>query len=209
MDKLTGVYYEAHAQEIADRYESVNSPVAQYFQSAFKPAGNVLEIGIGSGRDLSLLLQHGFNAVGLEPSPALSACALSHHPELKGRVMQGSLPVFENPFPQPVDAILCCAVLMHIPADKLDAAIQSMATVLADGGRVLLSLPLSRGDVQANRRDDKGRLFNDYSPALITAAFAQKGFKALWRKDTEDAMARAGNVWYTLLLEKQAALQQT
>lgn len=75
MDLRTLDYYNNHAAEIADRYESVNSPVVQYFSFAFGPGARVLDVGVGSGRDLASLLSSSYNAYGVEPSEQLRSLA--------------------------------------------------------------------------------------------------------------------------------------
>ena len=112
VDAATAKFYSLQASEIALRYESVASPVARFFGAAFAIGSRVLDIGAGSGRDLSELLTSGFDAYGVEPSEALATLAVAHHPELTGRIARGALPQIGEPFGGGFDGILCSAVLM-------------------------------------------------------------------------------------------------
>ena len=203
MDPKTIEYYNFEGSEIAKRYESVPSPVARYFSQSFHPGSSILEIGLGSGRDLAVLHACGYEVLGIEPSTKLRQVALQFHPELEGRIIEGSLPnltVGQGCF----DAVLCSAVLMHIPSGQLfDAAIQ-IRDVLKSNGRLLLSLPLNRGDVHSDHRDPKGRLFSPYTPEQIETLFTRLGFVLISRWDSDDAMCRAETTWFTQLFEYRA-----
>ena len=144
MDLPTLDYYGTHAAELADRYDSVDSPVARYFAVAFAAGARVLDVGAGSGRDLAALLAAGFDAYGVEPSAGLRQAAMQRHPELAGRLTEGVLPGLDAPSGGPFDGILCSAVLMHLQeADLFDAAL-ALRRILKPHGRLLISLPSAR-----------------------------------------------------------------
>lgn len=200
MDSTTAAYYQAHATDLAVRYESAESPVARFFASAFPQGSRVLDVGAGSGRDIAALLASGYDACGAEPSQALRQEALRHHPELQNRLAETSLPNLGQPFGGAFDGVLCSAVLMHVSeADLFDAAF-SLRDVLKPHGRLLISLPLSRPDVKAGR-DPFGRMFSAYTAEHLQLLFERLGFQAIGRWDSNDALGRAGTRWYTLLFE--------
>lgn len=204
MDTATARFYQDNAKDIAGRYESVESPVAKYFPLAFVPGGRVLDIGAGSGRDLAHLLSSGYDAYGIEPTDGLRTAALSAHPELLDRLQAASLPAPGLPFGGGFDGILCSAVLMHVPDHELFDAALAMRALLKQRGRVLLSLPLSRGEGLVEQRDANGRLFEGYTAEEIQLLFERLGFRCVGRWNSDDALARSGTTWYTLLLELQA-----
>ena len=153
VDPKTLAYYTENATEIARRYESVVSPVERYFALAFTPGARVLDVGCGSGRDAARLLDSGYDAYGIEPVEALRHAAIADHPELAGRIGEGGLPRAGDAFGGEFDGILCSAVLMHVPdTDLLDAAL-AIRQLLKPGGRLLLSIPASRGDLLSGDRD--------------------------------------------------------
>jgi SAM-dependent methyltransferase len=201
MDEPTAHYYETHAAEIAARYESVASPVARYFAVAFAVGSRVLDIGAGSGRDLAELLSLGFDGFGIEPADALRTAAVAFHPELESRLRAGALPHVGTPFGGQFDGILCSAVLMHVPESDLVDAAFALRQLLRPHGRLLLSIPLCRADVGPEERDADGRLFKAYASERLQLLFERLGFQQIGRWDTEDAHARPGTMWSTLLFE--------
>jgi SAM-dependent methyltransferase/5-methylcytosine-specific restriction endonuclease McrA len=204
LDPATARFYRLNAEDVAGRYEAVSSPVARYFRLAFPEGGRVLDVGAGSGRDLVELLALGYDARGVEPVQEMAAAAIARHPQLQGRIASAALPSLGEPFCGRFDGILCSAVLMHLPeADLFDAAF-ALRNALRPHGRLLLSLPLARGDVDEGERGADGRLFKSYAPGYLQLLFERIGFQQVGRWDTEDALARAGTRWYTLLFELRA-----
>ena len=201
MDLPTLDYYGTHAAELADRYDSVDSPVARYLALAFAAGARVLDVGAGSGRDLAALLAAGFDAYGVEPSAGLRQAAIHRHPELAGRLTEGVLPGLDSPPGGSFDGILCSAVLMHLQeADLFDAAL-ALRRSLKPHGRLLISLPSASIDVGPDGRDPNGRLFKAYGPDELQLLFERLGFQLIGRWETDDALQRTGMRWFTLLLE--------
>ena len=186
------------------RYETVVSPVARFFGTAFPSGSRVLDIGAGSGRDLAALCHTGFDAYGVEPVEELVTRAVTYHPELAGRLALGALPALGEPFGGQFDGILCSAVLMHVPEGDLFDTVFTLRQMLRPHGRILLSVPLSRNDVYADERGVDGRLFKKYPPDYLQLLFERVGFQQIGRWDTKDALGRAGTEWYTLLFELRA-----
>lgn len=205
MDQQTVNYYEANAASVALRYESVESPVAHLFQLAFSNKARVLDIGCGSGRDLAALTSKGYDAYGLEPSYGLRLAAFESHPEICDRIADAALPNLGLPFGGQFDGVLCSAVLMHVPESQIFDAALGIRALIKQHGRLLISLPLSRGDTLQEGRDGNGRLFAPYAPEEIALLFERLGFQLIGRWDTGDALAREGTSWFTLLLELRTA----
>jgi SAM-dependent methyltransferase len=201
MDATTVQFYEKNAAEIATRYEAVASPVERYFGTAFVAGSRILDIGAGSGRDAACLLAHGFDAYGVEPSAGLRQASVKAHPELANRLEAASMPELGKPFGGGFDGILCSAVLMHVPDHEMFDAALAIRSLLKRHGRLLLSLPLSRGEGLTQERDSNGRLFKGYQAEEIQLLFERLGFQLIGRWNTEDALGRTGTDWYTLLLE--------
>jgi SAM-dependent methyltransferase len=179
MDSATSAFYKQYAENGAIRAEAQESAMSTYFARAFIKGGKVLDIGSGSGRDLMVLRQKGFDAYGMEPNDAMRTFAAQSHPELKARLQAGSLPLRGDPFGGQFDGIVCNAVLMHIPDARLAASFESIRQVLRPHGRFLFSLPSMRPDLLEGDRDRDGRLFRNHSPALIGAILKALGFSRI------------------------------
>jgi SAM-dependent methyltransferase len=179
MDSATADFYRHYAEQGAIRAEAPESAVSTYFERAFAKGGKVLDIGSGSGRDLAVLCDRGFDAYGIEPNDAMRAFAAQQHPALQSRMQPGSLPLSGMPFGGRFDGVVCNAVLMHLPEVLLADAWQSIRSVLKPGGRLLFSLPAMRDDLLDGERDRDGRFFQNHSPASIDAMLSAIDFSRI------------------------------
>jgi hypothetical protein len=72
------------------------------------------------------------------------------------------------------------------------------------GGRLLLSIPATRPDINPEtRRDRNGRYFADVPPAKLKLLLERVGFRMLWERASDDALGRAGYSWATFLFERR------
>jgi len=176
MDNPTITYYSTEAKNISDKYNSVPSGIHQFFKAAFVEGTKILDIGCGSGRDMAELVKNGFDAYGVDASSEMVQYAQEQYPELKGRIEKGVLPNLEMPFGGTFDGVLCCAVLMHLPKEELFDSVFAIRKLLKENGRLLVSIPEDRPDIDENCRDDKGRLFNSVRPEYLQLLFERLGF---------------------------------
>jgi len=197
MDARTVSYYSTNAKDVADRYESVQSPLAGYFSTVFSPGGKILDIGCGSGRDMAELTRQGYLVYGIDATPEFVQLAQELHPELTDRVSQGVLPDFEVPFGGNFDGVLCSAVLMHIDTADLLTAALSIKRCLKINGRLLISIPSHRPDLTEKERDGNGRLFKSHTAADLSPIFEGLGFTLIDQWKNQDAMNRHGVEWVT------------
>jgi len=208
MDQATFRAYSAHASEIARRHAKgrrVQAGMAQYFARAFDRGDRILDVGAGAGGDLALLISEGYQAYGMEPVAEMRAEAVRAHPELSGRLVEGSLP---DDLPDlasiggPFDCAICAAMLQHLPLANLFDAVFSLRRLLRPGGRVLASIPTLRTDIDEEGRDPFGRLFSGVQAGELDLLFQRAGFRTLERWGEEDSLGRGGVVrWATLLFE--------
>ena len=206
VDQQTAAFYEEFGASAAERWETIpaDAGVAQVFDDAFDAASTILDIGCGSGRDMSDLLRRGHDVYGIEPSSELRRHAERLHPELAERITPGSLPDAVHlppPWPKLFDAIVCSAVLMHLPVGLVSDAFGRVRCMLRSRGRMLLSIPSAR-PVVVDQRDPNGRLFSGITADQVVAAAEVNGFRlhSIW-SDLQDAQGRVGNSWDVLLLE--------
>jgi len=204
MDEITLSYYEQNANEIYDRYESISSGIADYFQASFPTGARILDVGAGSGRDLRHLLSLGYNATGIEPSDALRSLAISKFPDLKKKLIPGNLPSLN--VSEPLDGIVCSAVLMHIPESMLFDSLLSLRDALVIHGRLLVSIPQDRPGLDNQFRDTDGRLFQPVEAGRLVLLAERLGLSLISRWENKDGLNRPGHDWVTLLFEKNSSI---
>ncbi|PKL18221.1 MAG: hypothetical protein CVV49_07135 [Spirochaetae bacterium HGW-Spirochaetae-5] len=179
MDYKTKQYYSTHVQDASNLYNSPKTGgVSRYFRSAFTAGSTVLDMGAGSGRDLVILAgppkpkppippgggleivqDEGFDVYGIDASPEMVSNAVTNYPQLKGRLICASIPSDELYFNMKFDGILCSAVLMHITDDRLFDAAYCIRNNLKENGRLLISVPVARDDLDSDSKTLKGRMF--------------------------------------------------
>ena len=203
MDQKTINFYQENAQLVAERYESVVSDLSKHFAEAFTTGLKILDIGCGSGRDLSVLSKMGYNCYGVDPTPQFVELSQEIHPELKNRIIQGALPDLPVPFDGEFDGVLCSAVLMHIEVDQIPDAARAIKACLKLGGRLLFSVPSRRLDVVSENRDQNARLFIPNQASRLKSIFENFGFKTFSSWDNSDSMGRDAVAWESVLMELQ------
>jgi SAM-dependent methyltransferase len=197
MDDRTRAFYAHYANDLAG--EAARSAMSRHFEAAFAPGTRILDVGCGSGRDLAALHAMGFDAWAVEPSAAMRAVAASRHPALAGRVVDAALPRLGEPFGGAFDGVVCSAVLMHLRADELAAALRALRAVLAPRGRLLLSVPALGDDQLRDGRDRDGRLFTSHAPESLQSQLLAIGLDCLDRWELVAGTGASATRWTTLL----------
>lgn len=190
----TTAFHDAWA---VDGAEAERSAISRQFEASFAPGARVLDVGCGKGRDVVALLDMGFDAWGVEPNDAMRARALARDPRLAGRLAAAALPGLGQPFGGAFDAVVCCAVLMHVAPDGLSAALAALAAVLAPDGRLLLALPEMHADLLVDGLDPDGRQFANHPPERVKALLAERGLPLL--RIEEIATSSTDTRWRVLL----------
>ncbi len=208
MDETTLQAYAANASEIARRHSMARrgeGGVERHIPRAFDPDDRILDIGAGAGGDLAFLVSEGHQAYGMEPVAEMREEAVRAHPELEGRLFEGSLP---DGLPEDLDClgglfdgVVCAAVLQHLPRAALFDSVFSLRSLLRPGGRVLASIPTRRDDLDEEGRDALRRYFSGVHAGELDLLFQRAGFRTLGRWEDEDSLGRSGVQWATLLFE--------
>jgi SAM-dependent methyltransferase/SOS-response transcriptional repressor LexA len=199
MDDLTKAFYATHATRVAAGYS--RAEVAMDLLAVFSDCRKVLDLGCGSGRDLAALLRGGKDAYGVDAVPAMVQAAAANLATqgiaTQGRVFQTELPDLGMFADAEFDGVLCSAVLMHLPDEMLFDAIYAIRRVLRPGGRLRVSMPSRRADVNPRtRRDADGRLFTDLAPAKLQLLLERVGFSRVAARLSNDSLGRAGIEWW-------------
>ncbi len=136
-------------------------------------SGKVLEIGSGAGKDASALIKIGFDYTGTDASSGLIKVAQKRNPQAKFiNVAVEELNLPEKSF----DGFWAAAVLLHIPKEKIDSALQSIRKEIKDGGIGFISLKEGDGE----KEDQKtGRWFAYYQEEEFKEILLRNDFKVI------------------------------
>lgn len=126
----------------------------------FHPGAPTADIGCGSGRDSAWLNREGYPTTGYDAVRGMLDAARAAYPDLDLR--EASLPELAAIADGTYGNVLCCAVLMHLPRERLSDAVSNLARILQGGGRLILSYRASRNGAE---REPDGRLFTPIPPA--------------------------------------------
>ena len=200
MDERTVSVYNKNASKYCERWEKADSSVSSLLPHLFSEAGTILEIGFGSGRDLSFLKEKlSLDVYGVEAAEALLWNARELHPELRDRLYHGSLPEGLPELPvNKFGGILMSAVLMHLPDEELFRSALRIRELLNLSGKLVLSVPVERPDI-TNGRDTDGRLMLIRPVSRIRLLFERFGFEQTGTWESNDALGRPGIRWATLV----------
>ena len=193
--------YDQDVEAFFDRADSI--AFADKFAAVLHlmPAApsRILDIGAGSGKDAADFAALGHTVLAVEPTPVLLAGAMARHahpaiawlddglPDLAGVRARG----------ETFDLVLLSAVWMHLDAGQRRRAMPNVASLLAEGGVLILSL--RHGPVPPGRR-----MF-DVSPAETIALADAEGLRPRLHEERGSIQAAnrlAGVTWTILVFEK-------
>lgn len=200
--KTTKEYYQNNALTLCERYEAAQlSELHTLLMDLLPQNARVLELGSGSGRDGAFLLAQGYDWVGVEGSQAMVAGSLSLHRDLDGRIFCQDMRV-PLPFPDAsFRAAFSFAALMHLDASEVCPVLREMRRVLAMDAPFVVSVPLTRGDVDKDGFDQEGRYFLPWGKDEWCVAFLGAGFVVNECMLTNDALRRQ-ITWLNLVTVK-------
>jgi SAM-dependent methyltransferase/SOS-response transcriptional repressor LexA len=200
LDTKTSSYYSQNAGRLVGLYASVFPFFEERLITAFAKAHKILDVGCGTGRDLAWLLRKGKDAYGVDPSKEMLTAANTSLAKQglsgQGRLFEGALPDLNLFNEAEFDGVLCSAVLMHLPEEKIFDAVYTLRRILRPGGTLLVSVPSVRNDVDPiTRRDPDGRLFAELPPPKLQLLFERVGFAVRESTTVSDSLGRAGIEW--------------
>lgn len=206
-DVRTVRYYSENAPDVALRYEGAEfdeSRFAVLKRFIYAPGAGLspvlLDVGCGSGRDLSCWQKAGCDCYGVDACPDMVLQAQALHPELGDRITCDALPTLPRTPSGAFDAVLCSAVLMHLDKAAIAESARTFKRLLRPSGRLVISIPLRGPEVDSEQRSRKdGRLFTDITAAELEACLVPCGFAGHGRCDSGDSLGRDERSWTTLL----------
>jgi SAM-dependent methyltransferase len=194
--------YAQEAEALTERYErmtleQVHGDALSLFP---KPPASVLDIGAGTGRDAAALAARGHKVVvAVEPTKELREHGQKVHAAHKIKWLDDGLPELDKvlDLDRRYDLVLLTAVWMHLDKDQRAAAMPSVASLTAPGGRIVLSL--RHGPVPEGRR-----MFPVTAAETVALAEGQ-GLTTLHNKPRSDMQGRADISWTWLVFERPSA----
>ena len=181
---LTGLTEEEKLTKKA--YDNSAAAWATYFNAAegwkdelkkfhkLLPNGRILEIGAGTGRDAENLVNLGYDYTGTDISDELLKKAREKLPQQK--FIQMSL--YNLKFPEKFDGFWASAVLLHIPKNKVDRALQKIKSTQKKNAIGFISI-----------KDGKGNEFSDREMGGINTT---RFFEYWSRQDFEKVLKKNG-----------------
>jgi SAM-dependent methyltransferase len=196
MDLETLTAYDAAAADFATTWETQPAPADLHrIVNRFFVRGLTADIGCGSGRDVAWLVEHGFPAVGFDPSEGLLAEARARHPDC--RFENAALPELVGIASTTFANVLCETVIMHMAPALVPASMQRLVDILRPDGILYLSWRVTRG---TDQRDDSGRLYAAVDGELVLSSLA--GVDLLL--DEETMSESSGRLIHRLVARKEA-----
>lgn len=204
MDSETLEAYEAHGERLASEYREHKRVSGEKFERAFPNHSRILEVGVGSGIDFSVMIKAGFEVLGLEPSKELQKYAERFFPEVRGRVVADAFPLERERLKKwgfSFDGIHCCAVVMHFKKKDRPLIWEQFGTLLRKGGRLFCRFSETRDGLDEQGRDAMGRFYQILSEGEILNECENAGFRLLEKWEDKSVSFSRGKGWKSHIYE--------
>ena len=194
MDYETINYYDNNAQAFIEGSSSADmNYLLEKFTSRLAAGASILDLGCGSGRDSVWFINQGFRVTAIDASGEM----IRHCKSLIGdRAILADLEEFEAM--EKYDGIWACASLLHIPRERLTAAITRYSVMLKPGGQFFMSFKNRERDYKKD-----GRSFTCFTPTSLELYLEELNlFSKLDIYETEDVRPdRTGEQWVSAIGE--------
>ena len=191
LDK-TIAYYNQHATEyFAETVQVDLGEQRDVFLSVLPPAGQIMDLGCGSGRDSRYFLEKGFAVDAMDASKEL--CKLAQ--QFTGIPVQ-CCTIQEWEPEKSYDGIWACASLLHLKREELKVFFKNCNRFLKEGGVLFVS---AKEEILTGT-DEKERFFTNFDKTLIRGlVYDNPRYEMLrfWR--TQDGLGRETK-WINLLV---------
>lgn len=176
--KLTIQTYDRNA----DKWSSAHEKVLEWqnaldkFKKDYLSSGAIVDVGCGSGRDISYMSELGYDCTGIDASERLLEVAKTKSSKVK--FINKNL--FElSELELTFDGFLCIATLLHIPKVKLGEALENIKSILKPEAKGLIIIKKGTGE-EFEIRDVDGRheerLFSYWEPEEFSKELKKVGF---------------------------------
>jgi 2-polyprenyl-3-methyl-5-hydroxy-6-metoxy-1,4-benzoquinol methylase len=138
---LVSESYDNIAKEYSDTRKKYHTPLFDaltVFTSEIKDGKNVLDVGCGSGRLISIFGDKKINYLGVDKSLELISFAKTNYPNNKFEV--GDLLELSQLAEINFDYVFCAAVLHHLPGQDLRiAALKQLKNKISENGKIIIT----------------------------------------------------------------------
>ncbi|RRJ84236.1 NUDIX domain-containing protein [Aestuariirhabdus litorea] len=189
-------YYEQNASAYAEETRALPmEPLYSRFLALVPPAGRILDLGCGSGRDSLFFARSGYRVTAVDASPAMVAEA-ARLTGLEAGVMRAQQLEAQACY----EGIWCSASLLHSPQAELPELFDRIARALVPEGVCYASFKRGAGE----RVDGRGRLFCDQTPESLAPLLQHHPLlkiESLW--ESRSPLRGVEQGWCNLLLRRR------
>lgn len=142
-------FYERQAKDLAENYELIPFDQAHpvlFNELGGKPPKAILDVGAGTGRDVSWMADNGHSVIAVEPAASFRLLANRLHPNTSAQWLDDRLPKLEKLTAQRFDWIVLSAVWMHIHPKDRPASLTRLKSLLTSTGRIYITMRLGPPD---------------------------------------------------------------
>ena len=192
--KIKMNYYEENAQTYYNKTKDADmTDSCNRFAKYIRPAGRILDIGCGSGRDMKYFKSLGFSPEGLEPSKGLWELAEKNTGlPVHCITLQAYRPS------APYDGIWACASLLHLTEEEILEFFKRSCEFTAPGGYIYFS---GKNGIETGVSED-GRFFLEFTDELIEKILRENENLELVEKwYSEDVTGRKDFRWMNVILK--------
>ena len=190
-------FYNQNSSDLISRYDNAEmSTLHKLFFKYFKSNCSVLDIGFGSGRDLAVLKENGYDIWGIDPSKEFVDNVQNRFSNISNHFTQTSVPfqTKELPFNRKFDAIISIAMWMHLKHVDYMNIIKNIVSLANSKSTIVISY--SKGT-----RSPDERYFEDVDLKYLTHLFQKHNFSLVESTENTDSLNRDNLTWITIVFK--------
>ncbi len=194
MDKTID-YYDKNAEQYFNDTVSVNmAENCDRFIAQIRPGGCIIDIGVGSGRDMKYFKDRGFEVEGIDASPEMCRIASEYSgADVSCVRIQDWIP--EKKY----DGIWANASLLHLKSEEIKDFVEKLPDALKPDGIAYASF--KSGIITGE--DDNGRYFTNVTEDWFCKLAGEvPGIQIIDCWASEDMMERSDFCWLNFLIKK-------
>lgn len=146
LDRITAAWDRADPKAIhplrhvsEDAYHESGEAQAAMLAAVLEPGCGVVDFGCGDGRVTIPLAAHGYDVTGADASPNMLRRLRVRGPGIRTVSTDGT--DLAARLGEPVDAVVCLAVLIHHDYDAAERIVRGLAAAVRPGGTLVLDWP--------------------------------------------------------------------